>query len=35
MILCFALNASAQWAFRLPAIISNHAVFQQSTDVKL
>lgn len=33
--LCFALNASAQWAFRLPAIISNHAVFQQSADVKL
>jgi len=33
--LCVALNASAQWAFRLPAIISDHAVFQQSTDVKL
>jgi len=31
----FALNASAQWAFRLPAIISNHAVLQQSTDAKL
>jgi sialate O-acetylesterase len=31
----FALNTSAQWAFRLPAIISNHAVFQQSADVKL
>jgi sialate O-acetylesterase len=28
-------NISAQWAFRLPAIISNHAVFQQSADVKL
>lgn len=26
---------SAQWAFRLPAIISNHAVLQQSSDVKL
>lgn len=25
----------AQWAFRLPAIISDHAVFQQSADVKL
>jgi len=35
ILLCLALNASAQWAFRLPAIISNHAVFQQSTDVKL
>jgi len=33
--LCLALSASAQWAFRLPAIISNHAVFQQSEDVKL
>ena len=33
--LFLALNATAQWAFRLPAIISNHAVFQQSTDVKL
>ena len=33
--LFLALNVSAQWAFRLPAIISNHAVFQQSTDVKL
>jgi sialate O-acetylesterase len=33
--LSLALNASAQWAFRLPAIISNHAVFQQSVDVKL
>jgi len=29
------LVVSAQWAFRLPAIISNHAVFQQSSDVKL
>lgn len=35
ILLCLALSASAQWAFRLPAIISNHAVFQQSTDVKL
>ena len=35
LFLFLALNASAQWAFRLPAIISNHAVFQQSTDVKL
>ena len=33
--LCVVLNASAQWAFRLPAIISDHAVFQQSSDVKL
>jgi sialate O-acetylesterase len=33
--LSFSLSASAQWAFRLPAIISNHAVFQQSADVKL
>ena len=33
--LCLALSTSAQWAFRLPAIISNHAVFQQSADVKL
>ncbi len=31
----FSMFASAQWAFRLPAIISNHAVFQQSADVKL
>lgn len=31
----FALNASAQWGMRLPAIISNHAVLQQSADVKL
>ena len=30
-----SITASAQWAFRLPAIISNHAVFQQSADVKL
>ena len=30
-----SISASAQWAFRLPSIISNHAVFQQSTDVKL
>jgi sialate O-acetylesterase len=29
------MNVSAQWAFRLPAIISNHAVFQQSADIKL
>ena len=33
LFLCVALNASAQWAFRLPAIISDHAVFQQSSDV--
>ncbi|MHB9055198.1 MAG: sialate O-acetylesterase [Paludibacteraceae bacterium] len=33
--LCFALNAAAQWGMRLPAIISNHAVLQQSADVKL
>ncbi len=31
----FSMFASAQWTFRLPAIISNHAVFQQSADVKL
>jgi len=31
----FALNVSVQWTFRLPAIISNHAVLQQSADVKL
>ncbi|HRZ97583.1 MAG TPA: sialate O-acetylesterase, partial [Paludibacter sp.] len=31
----FSMFASAQWAFRLPAIISNHAVFQQSAVVKL
>ncbi|MBP1617368.1 MAG: Sialate O-acetylesterase [Bacteroidetes bacterium] len=31
----FSLTVSAQWAFRLPAIISNHAVFQQSANVKL
>lgn len=30
-----SVNLSAQWAFRLPAIISDHAVFQQSSDVKL
>src|SRR5450759_2528810 len=35
LVLFFSLNASAQWAFRLPAIISNHAVLQQSVDVKL
>ena len=35
ILLSLVLNASAQWAFRLPAILSNHAVFQQSTDVKL
>lgn len=35
LFLCVALSASAQWAFRLPAIISDHAVFQQSSDVKL
>jgi sialate O-acetylesterase len=35
LVLFFSINASAQWAFRLPAIISNHAIFQQSTDVKL
>ncbi len=35
LLLFFSLNASAQWAFRLPAIISNHAVLQQSADVKL
>lgn len=29
------MTASAQWAFRLPAIISNHAVLQQSANVKL
>lgn len=35
LLLFVSFNVSAQWAFRLPAIISNHAVFQQSTDVKL
>lgn len=36
LVLCIiSIAATAQWAFRLPAIISNHAVFQQSTDVKL
>jgi len=35
LLLFFSFSASAQWAFRLPAIISNHAVLQQSTDVKL
>lgn len=35
ILLLFVVNVSAQWAFRLPSIISNHAVFQQSTDVKL
>jgi sialate O-acetylesterase len=34
-LLLFSINAGAQWAFRLPAIISNHAVLQQSADVKL
>ncbi len=34
-ILGLAMNASAQWGLRLPAIISNHAVLQQSADVKL
>ncbi len=36
-IFLFAISftLSAQWAFRLPAIISNHAVLQQSSDVKL
>jgi sialate O-acetylesterase len=34
-LLFFSLAVSAQWAFRLPAIISNHAVFQQSANVKL
>lgn len=33
--MCLALNASAQWGLRLPAIISNHAILQQSADVKL
>lgn len=35
LLLFVSLNVSAQWAFRLPAIISNHAVFQQSADAKL
>ena len=35
ILLITACNASAQWAFRLPAIISNHAVMQQASDVKL
>jgi sialate O-acetylesterase len=36
IILCFiSMVASAQWGMRLPAIISNHAVLQQATDVKL
>lgn len=35
LLLFVSFNVSAQWAFRLPAIISNHAVFQQSADVKL
>lgn len=35
LLLFASFNVSAQWAFRLPAIISNHAVFQQSADVKL
>lgn len=32
---CVTLVAAAQWSLRLPAIISNHAVLQQSSDVKL
>lgn len=35
LFLFFSMTISAQWAFRLPAIISNHAVFQQSAKVKL
>ena len=35
LLLFLSFSLSAQWAFRLPAIISNHAVFQQSADVKL
>lgn len=35
LFLFLSFTVSAQWAFSLPAIISNHAVFQQSTDVKL
>ena len=35
-VFCFIIiNVSAQWAFRLPAIISNHAVLQQDANVKL
>jgi len=32
---CISLVATAQWSLRLPSIISNHAVLQQSTEVKL
>jgi len=35
LILTFSISSFAQIPFRLPAIISNHAVMQQSTDVKL
>ena len=36
IILCFiSMVASAQWGMRLPAIISNHAVLQQTANVKL
>ncbi|HLP06226.1 MAG TPA: sialate O-acetylesterase [Paludibacter sp.] len=35
LFLCLAISVSAQWGFRLPSIISNHAVLQQSADVKL
>lgn len=36
LLLCsFSFSVSAQWGMRLPSIISNHAVFQQSADVKL
>jgi len=36
IILCFiSVVATAQWGMRLPAIISNHAVLQQTADVKL
>ena len=34
-LLCFSFSVFSQWGLRLPAIISNHAVLQQSADVKL
>ncbi len=34
-ILGLSLNSSAQIPFRLPSVISNHAVLQQSAEVKL